>query len=260
MKEIQSITSRNNPKILSAVALLKASARKKEGKTLLEGARLVADAASNGYPIETLFFTAEAREKYSPYLETAANAAKERYEIADHVAQKLKDTASPQGIWAVIGVSRENPPVDENGFYVMTDGVQNPENLGALSRTAEAFGASGLFVRGGADPFSGKALRASMGALLRLPVYEVPSPEDLLCSLRAKGMRVFGAVLDPGAKDVRSVDKRGGKVLVVGSEGAGVSSEVVSLCTDKVVIPMSGRAESLNAAAAAAILIWEFVR
>ena len=257
---MEEITSRTNPKVVAAARLLKTAERRREGRALLEGARLVADAAENGYPIETLFVTASALGKYEDYLRLPLKTAGQTYTVADHVAEKLAETASPQGVFAVVRTEKTLPPVDPKGFYVCADDLQNPENLGALARTAEAFGVTGLIVSGGADPYAGKSLRASMGALLRLPVYSETDAPAFLSSLREKGLSVFGAVLDPDAEDVRTINAAGGKVLVIGNEGAGIGADVKRVCDKKVIIPMTGRAESLNAAAAAAILIWEFVR
>lgn len=254
------ISSRNNPKIKAAAALLFSAGRKKSGRFLLEGARLCYDAVKNGYTPETLFITENAKEKYeSEYLavkEKAGNACV----IEDHVAEKLSDTSGNQGFFCVMQQKEEAEFIFPDGFYVMTDNLQTPDNLGALSRTAEAFGVQGLIVNGGCDIYAPKALRASMGALLRLPVIKTKAGASLLRELKERKMQVYGAVLRDDALDVRTIEKSGGAVLVVGNEGNGISEEIMKECTSFVIIPMSGRAESLNAAAAAAILIWEFVR
>lgn len=254
------ISSRNNPKIKAAAALLTSAGRKKSGRFLLEGARLCCDAVKNGFAVEALFITEAGRKKYErEYLAVTANAEK-TYIVEEHVAQKLSDTSSNPGFFCVLRQRQETAALSPEGFYVMTDRLQTPDNLGALSRTAEAFGVKGLIVNGGCDIYSPKALRASMGALLRLPVFETNDGARLLRELKEKKMKVFGAVLRDDASDVRTIEKTGGAVLVVGNEGSGISEEILKECTSFVIIPMSGRAESLNAAAAAAILIWEFVR
>ena len=251
------ITSRRNPKVTAAAALLDAKARKKTGLFLLEGARLCADAAENGVRIQTLFLTPAAAESYAPYYRTVSAAAAETCFVDESVAEKLSDTASSQHFFCVCQKREADVPVDPNGFYVVTDRVQNPDNLGALSRSAEAFGASGLIVCGGCDVYSPKALRASMGALLRFPVLREETAADAVQKLKNLGMRVFAAVLSQRAADIRTVEYTGGAALVIGNEGQGVSPEAAGLCTDLVLIPMAGRAESLNAAAAGAVLIWE---
>ena len=260
MADVKSVSSRQNPAVREAAALLTPAGRKKADCFLLEGARLVSDAVNSGRRFSRLFLTPAAKEKYPDVCEKAAAVSGEVLLVTDEVARRLSDTEAPQGVFAV--AKKEAPPLtlDPDGFYVVTDRLQNPDNLGALSRTAEAFGADGLILSGGCDRYAPKALRASMGALLRLPVLQTPDVLPVLSDAKKKNMRVFGAVLSPEAVDVRSVDKSGGKLLVIGNEGAGISPEIKAACTDLVIIPMSGRAESLNAAAAAAILIWEMRR
>ncbi len=251
------ITSRRNPKVAAAAALLEAKERKRTGLFLLEGARLCADAAGNGVKIQTLFLTPKAAESYASYYRTVAAAAEETFLVDESVAGRLSDTASSQHFFCVCKKKEAGVPIDPAGFWVVTDRVQNPDNLGALSRSAEAFGAAGLIVCGGCDIYSPKALRASMGALLRFPVLREEDAAAAVKKLNALGMRTFAAVLSDRASDLRTVTFTGGAALVIGNEGQGVSEETASLCTDLVLIPMAGRAESLNAAAAGAVLIWE---
>ena len=98
-----------------------------------------------------------------------------------------------------------------------------------------------------------------MGALLRFPVMTAPDPAAAVEAFRQKGMRVIAAVLRPDAADVRTLEKSGGTVLLVGNEGSGVDPRLIGLCTEYTIIPMAGRAESLNAAAAGAVLLWELI-
>ena len=257
---MEQITSRTNPRIKAAAALLQGAARKESGLFLAEGARLCADAAEHGVAIETCFFTAQALEKYPRQTALLQKTAGCCFEIAESVAGRLADTAHPQGIFAVCRKPERRLTVDPAGFYVVTDDVQNPDNLGAIARTAEAFGAGGLFVAGGCDPYGPKALRASMGATLRFPVCPVPSAAGQARILREAGLQVFAAALTAEALDLRNVKKTGGAAVVIGNEGNGVSSETLAACSGCVIIPMAGKAESLNAAAAAAVLLWEFTK
>ena len=251
------IASRANPKIKAAAALLSSKERKKTGLFLTEGARLCEDAALFGAEIETLFITAQAAGIYAAVYETVRENAKETYLITEPVAEKLSDTASSQNIFCVCRQKTAASFPDGAGVWLMTDRIQDPENLGALSRTAEAFGAEGLIVCGGCDIYAPKALRASMGALLRFPVIRAEDTVRQIEACKALGMRVYAAVPDARAQDVCTVPPGGNKVLLIGNEGNGVSEDAKAACTDYVVIPMRGRAESLNAAAAGAVLLWE---
>ncbi len=252
-----SITSRANPRVKAAAALLDARERKKTGLFLAEGARLCEDAALSGAGIETLFITPEAAKAYPSAFGAVSAAASNTYYIDAAVAEKLASTAGTQGFFCVCRQRTDPPAPEAGGFYLITDRIQDPENLGALSRTAEAFGAAGMYVCGGCDIYSPKALRASMGALLRFPVQKCENAPDAVRLCAERGLRVFAAVVHRNAADLRALPPLAGCALVIGNEGSGVSEETLAVCTDLVTIPMPGRAESLNAAAAGAVLMWE---
>lgn len=262
MQSYEEITSRANPKVKDACALLTAAGRKKTGRFIIEGARLCADAVGSGYIPEIFFCTAQAADKYKDAFERCASKAVRTYFINDSVAEKLSDTSDTQQMFCVCSKKEDGSAIElsPHGFYVMTENVQNPDNLGALTRTCEALGADGLIAASGCDVYSPKALRASMGALLRFPVQKVASAADTLRELRGRGFTVFSTVVSPDASPITSADKTGGCVVVIGNEGNGVSEEVKALSHSLITIPMKGRSESLNAAAAAAITVWEFVR
>ena len=257
---METLTSKTNPRVKSAAALLDRRERKKTGLFLLEGARLCADAVQNGVTVETLFVTQDAAAKYAAEVDVISHAARSVFYVSEAVAEKLSDTLHPQGIFCVCRMRDGVSAVDPDGLYVFLDNIQNPDNLGAVSRTAEALGFSGLIVSAGCDIWSPKALRASMGALLRFPVIAAVDGAALLQSCRDAGMRLLATVPDRNADDITKVVLSSGAVLVIGNEGSGVSEETLALCTDRVTIPMAGKAESLNAAAAAAIAMWEIRR
>ncbi len=254
------LTSRTNPAVKAACALKESGERKKTGCFLLEGARLCFDAAYNGVEMLTFFVSEKAKEKYkeeAAFLEKTANKS---FLVSESVADKLADTKNSQQFFAVCREKKLSAEINTDGMYVMTDNIQNPDNLGAVVRTAEAMGADGLIINSGCDIYSPKALRASMGALLRFPVIVTENAPGLLGNLRQQGMKIFASVVSSDAEDVSRADKSGGCVLIIGNEGNGVSEAIKASATDKVTIPMKGKAESLNAAAAAAVLIWEFMK
>lgn len=257
---MEEITSRNNSAVKSAAALKELKERKSTGLFLLEGARLCKDAALGGVSIERFFVTEKAKEKYFAEYSLLAESAKNSFLIPESVAEKLSDTKNSQGFFAVCrqpDISRE---INYEGMYVFTDNVQNPDNLGAIVRTAEAMGADGIIVNSGCDIYSPKALRASMGALLRFPVIRTAIPEDILSKCKRNNMKIFASVVDSSAEDITKTSKYGGCVLIIGNEGNGISDETLSLSTHRITIPMKGKAESLNASAAATVLIWEFMK
>ncbi len=256
------ITSRANPRIKSAAALLRTSERKKTGRFIIEGARLCGDAAKSGVTVEEFFSTDGAREKYSDVFAFVSAAAKRTFVISSDVAEKLSDTQSTQEMFCVCTDSSmlTEGDINPDGFYVMTENIQNPDNLGAVVRSAEALGADGLIVFSGCDIRSPKALRASMGGLLRFPVIRTADCASLLGRARDAGMKIFAAVASGKAEDITKADKSGGCICIIGNEGSGIRSETLEQSTCRITIPMRGKAESLNAAAAAAITVWEFMK
>lgn len=255
------IQSRTNAKIKDGCRLTaSAKYRREQGLFTLEGLRLCADAAQSGCQVQTLFLTADAEEKGGERLKILLKNAQEIYTVTEEVAEKLSDTVSSQGVFAILQMLPETAlAIQKGGKYVVLDTVQNPQNLGAIARTAEAFGVNGLIVGGGCDRYNPKALRASMGSLLRLPVFET---EDLAATVREIGKTVptFATVPDCAAESICAQDFSGGAAAIIGNEGNGVSEAVLSAAQKRVTIPMRGNAESLNAAAAATVTVWEMMK
>ncbi len=258
---MEKITARTNEKIKYAVRLGEsASFRKKNGEFFLEGARLCFDAAKNGVEIRQAFFTAAALEKYSAYTQSIIATGCICCEISGDVAKKLSDTENPQGVFCVCRMKELRSALDLSGKYLALENLQDPSNLGAVSRTAEALGLSGLIISGGCDVYNPKAMRAAMGSLLRIPLIETDNLVSLLEDSKANGMHTYASVPRSDAEDIRKVNLDGGVIICVGNEGSGLSQAVIDACVAAVTIPMGGRAESFNASAAAAILAWELMR
>ncbi|MCL2023335.1 MAG: RNA methyltransferase [Oscillospiraceae bacterium] len=250
------ISSRTNEKIKHAVALRKESSlRSVEGLIFLEGARLCADAAISGARTVELFATQRAWEKYGDLLGNIT--AVSTYEISDHISDYLSDTKSPQGVFAVC----QRPPLitalEENGRYLALERLQDSGNLGAILRSAEAFGLNGVILSRCGDVFSPKALRGGMGAQLRLPLCIVDNLPAFFREITS--FTSFAAVVDKDALPINKAfaDIRGGIICVIGNEGGGLSEDTVRACTRRMTIPMTGRAQSLNVAAAAAVVGYE---
>lgn len=259
---MERITARTNDKIKYAVRLASQPGfRRAERAFLLEGARLCADAAASGLPLLQAFLTAGAAEKYETYLAPVLARTAQVYEISGDLARKLSDTEHPQGVFCICGFPADaDASPQPDGRYLALEQVQDPANLGAISRSAEALGLDGLIVSGGCDRWNPKALRASMGALLRMPVLETGDLPALLRAATAAGMQTLAAVPDSEAADIRTVAHPAGVICCIGNEGSGLSQAAQAACAIRTVIPMRGRAESFNAAAAAAILAWELQR
>ena len=252
------ITSPDNEKIKAATLLRDSAAqRRSSGLCFVEGLRLCADAAASGR-LRCVFVTEESANAEPEKIDGIC-AASESFLITERVAKKLSDTQNPQGIFALCdtsGLLRDAQDIPA-GRYIAAERVCDPGNLGTIIRTAEALGADGMILSAGcADAFSPKVLRASMGGALRLPLYSAQELSAVLAGLSENGFECLAAMAHSAAADVRQVKPVGSFVLVIGNEAVGITPETGAVCS-AVTIPMSGGAESLNAASAASILLWE---
>ena len=260
MADFKAITSRENS-LIKLVSFLQTSAKKRRenGLFVLEGLRICLDAMENSIRFDKLIISDTAIKKYSDTVNSFALNSDECFVISDSLFRKISDTKSPQGIIAVCKIcDRKSSEINPRGRYVALENVADPANLGAVSRTAEALGADGLILSAdGCDPYSPKALRASMGTLLRVPVFIF---NDLAGELKKSGLKSFACVVDKNAESIKEQSFNDGSVVIIGNEANGITDETKAAADRLVTIPMSGRAESLNAAAAAAIAVWEMMK
>lgn len=255
------LTARTNEKIKAYCKYRDtARARRQDGCFAAEGLRLCADAAAGGCAVQCVFLTEAALQKGGERLDTLLRAAKQVYTVSPEVAEKLADTVSAQGVFGLFSMPVQEKLIPRSGGrYVALDCVQNPQNLGAIARTAEAFGVDALVYSGGCDCYNPKALRASMGSLLRLPVWETADLAETVkrfCTI----VPTFATVPDKSAESLCEQNFSGGAMLIIGNEANGISAAVRAAVQREVTIPMRGNAESLNAAAAATVAIWEMMK
>ncbi len=255
------INAKNNPKIKEVKSLLTSSKdRKNSGLFVVEGVRLCCDALLSGCEIQSVFCTENCAEKYGDEIASLRNGCRSFYTVSNDVIKAISDTVTPQGVVCTVKMKQNSFEYEKGKKYVALDTIQNPDNLGAISRTAEALGLDGMVIFGGCDIYNPKALRASMGALFRLPVYICQDLGNEIEKCKELGIDVFATVPDRDAKNVTTVDFSKGAVCIIGNEGNGVSNNIIEKCSDKITIKMDGRAESLNANAAASIIMWEMTR
>lgn len=264
MKEKAQIQSRKNEIIKDYIRLTQSSSyRRQRAMFTAEGARLCSDAAKSAADIISVFYTEKAKEKYGKYLSEILSVCGKSYEISAFVAEAMSDVKSSQGIFCVI---RQKEPLSvnllsKNKKYIAGETIQDPSNLGALFRTAEALGMDGVILSGDCcDVYSPKAMRASMGAIFRMPVFVFENFEEEIKKLTDSGFETFAAVVDKDAKSITSCDFSNGAVAVIGNEGNGLTKGTVDSCKYAVTVKMKGRAQSLNASAAATIIMWEMAR
>ncbi len=248
------ITSRKNP-LMTQVRKLAASRsfRRDQGLFLGDGTKLLAEALCWGAPLAAVV---AARGTELPELPAGVRLA----EVPGDVMASISPMESPQGALFLCRMPSGPPPERlEGDRYLVLDGLQDPGNVGAIWRSADALGADGLIlVNGCADPWNPKTVRATMGACFRLPVYETAA-EELPGLLARSGLPLYATALQADTVDLRRADLRRCAV-VIGSEGNGVSAELLSLSGKTLKIPMRERCESLNAAAAAVVVLWEMAR
>ena len=245
---MERITSRQNPLCGHIKKLNSTRAYRREvGEFVIEGIKLVEEAIKGGGEIRTLVY-AEAQPSLGlPNVREV--------EMPHDLFGSICDTKTPQGVLAICGLPAVQPPEQLSpGRYLVLDAVQDPGNVGTIWRTADAFGADGLvLLEGCADPFSPKTLRATMGACFRLPIWEIETKN--LRSLLGR-MPLYVTALREDSESVGNATLNHAAV-VIGSEGRGVSQAVLDLSDKTLKIPMRERCESLNAAIAATVILWE---
>jgi len=248
------IVSRSNPLVKHLRALAASSDYRRERRQFLcDSPKLVEEAIRWGGAIRTVVCT-------DPSAAPELPAGMGCVTVSRDVMAAVSPAKTPQGVLCVCDMPDTSLPSRLDGRrYVVLDGVQDPGNVGTVLRTADAFGADGLILLSGcADPFSPKTVRASMGAVFRCPVWQC-EPGDLKQLLGSSGIPLYGAALREDTVDARTI-RYDRSAIAIGSEGRGLSQKVLDLCDATVRIPMEARCESLNAAIAAAVLLWEAYR
>jgi len=259
------ITSLDNSRLRAACRLKRRKHREETGRFLVEGTRAVEGALRAGASVRAIFvsdsFLAGPRARgLGPTIE--ASGAKV-YRVPDSVLKKVADTSSPQGIVAVVQAKPLglcDLAFDERALLLLCDRIQDPGNLGTMVRVADAARADAVLLGAGCtDLHSPKTVRATMGSLFHLPVVRGAHTAELVGWVRSQGVRVVGT--SPRASLPHyAIDARGALCWVVGNEAHGLSNDVLEACDEVVGIPIPGRAESLNVAVTAAILMFETIR
>jgi len=248
--------SPHNPRIERVRELRHARARRERACFTLEGPTLLGEALRSGLVLEELYGTAAGLAAGADLVAEVERAGVPAFELADRVLARLSDVETPPGLLAVARQTRTTLPdlFERPGPVLLLAGLGDPGNAGTLVRTAEAFGAAGVvFGRGGVDPYAPKVVRAAMGALFRLAIASAEA-EELLAAAAAAGRPVVATATDGEPLATARLDPR--SVIAVGSERHGVGSWLPRW--DRAVrVEQQGPAESLNAAVAGAIVLYE---
>ena len=257
---MEKITARENQNIKRVVRLMGSKeARTESGQFVAEGLKLCAEALAGGVVINELYCTEALLKKHPQQLAALCEGARLCYLITDDIAGKLADTVTPQGVYAVCALPQNT--LEENslpkGRYLALDSLQDPGNLGTILRSADAFGIDAVILTDDCpDVFSPKVLRATMGSALRVKTCRTSGLAGLLKRLAPTHV-TYAATLGENALSLGKCSLNGSVIVVVGSEARGISADVVNACNSSIIIDMHGGAESLNAAVAASIILWE---
>ncbi len=259
------ITSRENPKIKEYIRLRdKRQEREKSGLFVLEGRRIIFDAVGENVPLSAVYASEGFASRFPEEFETLLSRFPGRvFGVTGEVSRKLSETEEPQGLYAVaprLDKKLYLDKIEAKGRFLVLNRLQDPGNVGTVLRTADAVGTDGVFLCGCCDVYNPKTVRSTMGSLFRVQ-FEAEIPyEEVISGLRAKNITVCAAVVDKTAKSLREYGFPDGAAVVIGNEGSGLSEEEAALCSERLTIKMSGNAESLNAATAAALFLWELCR
>ncbi|MBF0555603.1 MAG: RNA methyltransferase [Nitrospirae bacterium] len=259
------IASLSNEKIKDAVAIKNNHGRYRNDAFFIEGTRLFTTALDAGVAIQRVFFTYEfaLKDANAPVIERLNKLGLTLDEVSPMVMEKLSDTQTPQGI-AGIGARKNFSLVDidaaANPQIVICDGMKDPGNLGAIIRTAEAFATDTIVILPNtSNPYAPKAIRASAGGIFNLAVVYATAKQELASWLKDRGIRLIVTVPE-GGMDIRDIDMASPFAVVLGSEAVGASPDIIKMADVTASIPMRGITGSLNAAAAAAVFLYESFR
>ena len=274
---LEPIRSRQNRAVVELCKLTDRKAREATREFRFDGLKLFAEALHNGLELRAVFVRESCVERVR--VTAAAASGEEVWErigrvlvLSDELFDKISEEKSPEGVICIakyIDKFQKNITIYnsadflqmKNESVVLIESVRDPSNVGAIIRSAAAIGVDRLILSAdSADIYHPRAVRASMGTLFSQPIDRVPSLPTVIRGLQQSGRRVFAAALHTSAGMLGDFAVQDGDCVVIGNEGHGLSPETVEACDACVMIPMTDRAESLNAAVAASILMWEFHR
>ena len=250
----ETITSRQNPLMTHLRKLASSlSYRKKSGEYLCDGTKLLAEALKWGAEVKTAVFSEGVD---IPPLPDGVRAVR----VSEELMRSVSPMETPQGALFTVALPEVQLPETLSGkHYLVLDGVQDPGNVGTILRTADAFDCDGVFlVNACADLYNPKTARATMGAIFRREAYSV-TVEELFSLLQKSGVPLYGTALRDDTVPLAEANLARAAVAI-GSEGRGLSQQVLDECAKTLKIPMNPRCESLNAAIAATVVLWEMYR
>jgi len=261
MKPADLIRSRSNPLVRRLRELVRGD--RASGLVIIEGVRLAEEALDAGVRIVegAVAPTLDQHERRRRVTQRLVDQGVPIRQVDEAVLASVSEVETSQGILLIGRLPKADPSriiAGDRTLALVISGVQNPGNVGAILRSAEAAGATGAFVGDNtADPLSPKALRGAMGSAFRLPLAEAPTL-TAIDTLRRAGVTVWAAT--GGGQPYHAVDWRRPSAVVLGNEGGGLPDKILNACSGRVTVPMAGGVESLNVAVAAGIILFEACR
>ena len=273
----ESIRSRQNRAVVELCKLTDRKAREAAKLFRFDGIKLLVEALRNGVELDKVFLRESDVDRLIERASTelggnALDGVGRILVLCDELFDKVSEEKSPEGVISVakyIDKLQKNATIYNNAYFselenqsvVLLESIRDPSNIGAVIRSAAAMGIDRLIISSDcADIYHPRAVRASMGTIFNQRIDRVENLAEVIGGLRASGRRVFAAALDDRAVHLGGFAVLRGDCVVIGNEGHGLTPETVAACDASVLIPMSGRAESLNAAVAASVLMWEFFK
>lgn len=258
------ITSSKNPLIKEIKSLYKKKGRVKTGYFIIEGIKIIKEAIDYNYELKNIIFTDELKrtlegEEFLKEIESFNNLIY----VSEKIFKEISDTENPQGIIALAKINYKTIDEIDNkepSFFIYLDELQDPGNMGTIIRTGDGFNINGIIItEGTVDPYNPKVVRATMGSIFRLPIYYSDNGAEDLKKLKEKGIKIFSTSLEQ-SNFLFDANLRESIIITIGNESKGVSKQVLELSDKLIKIPMPGKAESLNAAVAASIIMYEAMR
>ena len=259
---LRPVAGRHNARLKELRLAFRRAQLTPQGQCAIEGVKLLEEALRSGRHVDSVFFSESARPLAAKLLPQISKRT-ETLILPDALFNSIVPTDTPQGVAALLKLqSLTASQLLEHagaGPLVVAAGLQDPGNLGTILRSAEAFGAAGLFLtEGTVSPYNSKVLRGSAGSIFRLPFLQIPSGE-LIPLLRRQGVRMLATSSHKGTP-LPEVSWTLPLAIFIGNEGAGLPREILHQMDETIVIPQSAQVESLNAGVAASIVLYEAAR
>lgn len=257
---MQIITSKDNETVKNIKKLKERKYRDLNNEFIIEGIKLVKEAISEKFMIKKIVICEEC-------LENAVIDEKTLYEIAKYeciyvtkkIFESISNVTHPQGILAVVEKNNKKPINYKEDIVLVLDGLQDPGNLGTILRTIDSANLSQIIVsKETVDAYNPKVVRSTMGAIFRVNIIQTDNLKESLKDLKKHKYKIMSTSLE-ATESIYDIDYNK-KVLVIGNEANGVSKEILDFADEKVIIPMLGKTESLNASVATSIIVYEYVR